>query len=69
MPSFDFFSSQVGDSIPVRTSFPMAVYVWEEEILSVLPGLKDPHYPDIDAESFHTRITSKFYGKEYANQK
>ena len=59
---------KVGDFTPTRTSFPMAIYVWEEEILSVLPNLENPHYPPIDAETFHTRITSKFYGKEYANK-
>jgi len=49
-----------------RTSFPMAIYVWEDEILEVLPGLGEPKYPPIRAEDFHTRITSKYYGDEYA---
>lgn len=49
-----------------RVSFPMAVYVWEDEVLEVLPGLGDPHYPPIKAITFHTRSTSKFYGDDYA---
>jgi isopenicillin N synthase-like dioxygenase len=49
-----------------RVSFPMAVYVWEEELLEVLPGLPDPKYPPIKAITFHTRTTSKFYGAGYA---
>lgn len=51
-----------------RVSFPMAVYVWEDEILEVLPGLGEPKYPPIRAEDFHTRITSKYYGDDYADQ-
>ncbi|MCZ6696446.1 MAG: hypothetical protein O7A63_07905 [Acidobacteria bacterium] len=49
-----------------RVSFPMAIYVWENEILEVLPGLGVPRYEPIRAEEFHTRITSKYYGDEYA---
>jgi isopenicillin N synthase-like dioxygenase len=49
-----------------RISFPMAVYVWEEEILEVLPGLGQPKYEPIKAIAFHTRSTSKFYGDGYA---
>jgi len=49
-----------------RISFPMAVYVWEDEILEVLPGLGEPKYDPIKAITFHTRSTSKFYGDEYA---
>ena len=49
-----------------RTSFPMAVYVWEDEILDVLPGLGEPKYEPIKAITFHTRSTSKFYGDDYA---
>lgn len=49
-----------------RVSFPMAVYVWEDEILEVLPGLGTPIYPPIKAIAFHTRSTSKFYGDDYA---
>jgi isopenicillin N synthase-like dioxygenase len=49
-----------------RVSFPMAVYVWEEEMLEVLPGLGEPKYDPVKAIAFHTRSTSKFYGDDYA---
>ncbi|MFL6758685.1 2-oxoglutarate and iron-dependent oxygenase domain-containing protein [Sphingomonas sp.] len=49
-----------------RVSFPMAVYVWEDELLEVLPGLGEPKYAPIKAITFHTRSTSKFYGDDYA---
>jgi isopenicillin N synthase-like dioxygenase len=49
-----------------RVSFPMAVYVWEDEVLEVLPGLGAPKYEPIKAIQFHTRSTSKFYGDDYA---
>lgn len=49
-----------------RVSFPMAVYVWEDEMLEVLPGLGQPKYEPIRAITFHTRTTSKFYGDDYA---
>jgi isopenicillin N synthase-like dioxygenase len=49
-----------------RVSFPMAVYLWEDEVLEVLPGLGEPRYPPIKAITFHTRSTSKFYGDDYA---
>ncbi|RMF59088.1 MAG: isopenicillin N synthase family oxygenase [Calditrichaeota bacterium] len=49
-----------------RVSIPMAIYVWEEEILEVLPGLGEPKYEPISAIKFHTRITSKYYGDDYA---
>jgi isopenicillin N synthase-like dioxygenase len=49
-----------------RVSFPIAVYVWEEEMLEVLPGLGAPKYPPVKAIAFHTRSTSKFYGDDYA---
>lgn len=49
-----------------RVSFPMAVYVWEDEILDVLPGLGEPKYEPVKAIAFHTRSTSKFYGDDYA---
>lgn len=50
----------------VRVSIPMAIYVWEDEILEVLPGLTPPRYPPISAIEFHTKITSKYYGDDYA---
>jgi isopenicillin N synthase-like dioxygenase len=49
-----------------RVSFPMAIYLWEDEVLEVLPGLGAPKYPPIQALPFHTRITSKYYGDDYA---
>ena len=49
-----------------RTSIPMAVYLWEDELLEVLPGLGRPKYEPIKAIAFHTRSTSKFYGDDYA---
>ena len=49
-----------------RVSFPIAVYVWENEILEVLPGLGPPKYEPIKAIAFHTRSTSKFYGDDHA---
>ncbi len=49
-----------------RVSFPIAVYVWEDELLEVLPGLGEPKYPPVKAIQFHTRSTSKFYGDDYA---
>ena len=51
-----------------RISIPMAVYVWEEEILEVLPGLTPVKYEPISAVKFHTNITSKYYGDEYAKE-
>ena len=50
----------------IRVSFPMAIYVWEDEILEVLPNLENPKYEPIRAEKFHTSITSKYYGDEYS---
>ncbi len=52
-----------------RISIPMAVYLWEEEILEVLPGLENPKYEPISAIKFHTNITSKYYGDDYAVDK
>ena len=49
-----------------RVSFPMAIYLWEDEVLEVLPGLGPPKYEPIKAINFHTRITSKYYGDDYA---
>ncbi len=51
-----------------RISVPMAVYVWEEEILEVLPCCGTPKYDPIKAETFHTRITSKYYGDDYTDE-
>ena len=49
-----------------RVSLPMAIYLWEDEMLEVLPGLEPPKYEPIKAIHFHTRITSKYYGDDYA---
>ena len=49
-----------------RASFPMNVYLWEDELLEVLPGLGEPRYEPIKAITFHTHTTSKYYGDEYA---
>jgi isopenicillin N synthase-like dioxygenase len=49
-----------------RVSFPMAVYLWEDEILEPLPDLGPPRYEPVKAITFHTRSTSKFYGDDYA---
>ena len=49
-----------------RISLPMAIYFWEDEILKVLPGLENPKYEPISAIKFHTAITSKYYGDDYA---
>lgn len=49
-----------------RISFPLAVYVWEDELLEVLPGLGEPKYDPVKAITFHTHSTAKFYGDDYA---
>ena len=49
-----------------RVSFPIAVYLWENEMLEVLPGLGPPKYAPIKAIAFHTGSTAKFYGDDYA---
>jgi isopenicillin N synthase-like dioxygenase len=49
-----------------RVSFATNVYLWEDEVLEVLPGLGEPKYPPIKAITFHTRTTAKFYGDDYA---
>jgi len=49
-----------------RVSFATNVYLWEDEVLEVLPGLGAPKYPPVKAIAFHTRSTAKFYGDDYA---
>jgi isopenicillin N synthase-like dioxygenase len=49
-----------------RVSFATNVYLRENEILEVLPGLGPPKYPPVRAILFHTRSTAKFYGDDYA---
>jgi len=49
-----------------RISFPLNVYLWEDEMLEVLEGIPNPQYEPIKAISFHTKITSKYYGDNYS---
>ena len=49
-----------------RVSFPLNVYLWEDELLEVLPCFDDPKYEPIRAIEFHTRTTAKYYGDDYA---
>lgn len=49
-----------------RVSVPMAIYLWEDEVLEVLPGLGEPKYPPVSAIAFHTHTTAKYYGADYA---
>ena len=51
-----------------RITFPMAIYLWEDELLEVLPCLGKPKYEPISAIKFHTNITSKYYGDDYAKE-
>ena len=48
-----------------RVSFPLNVYLPEDELLEVLPGLGAPKYEPIRALTFHTGITSKYYGDDH----
>ena len=49
-----------------RISFPLNVYVWEDEMLEVLEGIPNPKYEPVKAVNFHTKITSKYYGDNYS---
>lgn len=49
-----------------RITIPMAIYLWEDELLEVLPGLTPVKYEPVSAIKFHTGITSKYYGDDYA---
>jgi isopenicillin N synthase-like dioxygenase len=67
LPSTTHRVAKPGDGSHVaRVSFPTNLYLWEDEILEVLPGLGPPRYPPVKAIAFHTRSTSKFYGDDYA---
>jgi isopenicillin N synthase-like dioxygenase len=57
---------ELADRRQPRVSIPMAIYLWEDEMLEVLPGLEPPKYEPVKAIHFHTRITSKYYGDDYA---
>ena len=50
-----------------RTSSPIAVYLREHDILSVLPvpALGEPRYEDVSAIDFHVGVMSKYYGEDY----
>jgi isopenicillin N synthase-like dioxygenase len=48
-----------------RTSFPLFVYLRETDRLEVLPCFEEPRYEPIEALTFHTNITRKFYGEAY----
>eukprot|EP01060_Flectonema_neradi_P007477 TRINITY_DN15219_c0_g1_i1.p1 TRINITY_DN15219_c0_g1~~TRINITY_DN15219_c0_g1_i1.p1 ORF type:complete len:837 (+),score=87.96 TRINITY_DN15219_c0_g1_i1:42-2552(+) len=55
------------DLSQVRTSSPINIYLWEEQIIDPLvppTGTKTP-YPPVKAINFHTSITEKFYGEGY----
>ncbi|MHC5065437.1 MAG: 2OG-Fe(II) oxygenase family protein [Planctomycetota bacterium] len=69
LPSTTHRVSQPRDAATVgqaRVSFPTNVYVREEEMLEVLPGLGEPKYEPIKAINFHTHTTAKYYGDEYS---
>ncbi len=69
LPSTTHRVSQPRDPAAIRLariSFPMAIYLWENEILDVLPGLGAPKYPPVSAIAFHTHTTAKYYGDAYA---
>ena len=48
-----------------RTSSPIAIYLREDDVLSVLPGLGAPKYGDETAMDFHVGVMCKYYGDEY----
>ncbi len=45
-----------------RVSCPLFVYLREQDTLEVLPCFDEPNYEPIQALTFHTNITRKFYG-------
>ena len=69
LPSTTHRVGKPGDGSHVkstRVSFATNVYLREDELLEVLPGLGPAKYPPIKAITFHTRSTAKFYGDDYA---
>eukprot|EP01052_Picozoa_sp_SAG31_P026769 SAG31_NODE_2451_length_5667_cov_5.877694_4_plen_418_part_00 len=48
-----------------RTSFPMAVYLPEDFVLSCLPECGKPRYSPMTALDFHTNTNRKYYGSDY----
>ena len=61
--------SDVGRQGKLRASFPFNVYVWDDEILEVLPGIPDPKYPPIKAGVFHANTTAKSYEDEGGSER
>jgi isopenicillin N synthase-like dioxygenase len=51
-----------------RVSFPMNVYLREDELLEVLPSLPGPKYAPVRAEEFHLGATRKYYGDGYGTR-
>ena len=49
-----------------RVTVPLNIYLWEDEVLEVLPHLRargeGQDYEPINAQAFHTAITEKYYG-------
>jgi len=69
LPSTTHRVSQPSDPLAraqPRVSMPLNVYLFEHELLEVLPGLGAPRYGPVQAERFHTAITRKHYGADYA---
>ena len=48
-----------------RTSFPMAVYLPEDFVLTCLPECGEPRYPPMTSLDFHTSTNRKYYGEDY----
>ena len=48
-----------------RTSFPLAIYINEHDMLTCLPSCGKPKYTPESAIDFHTAITAKYYGEHY----
>ena len=48
-----------------RTSFPMAVYLPEDFVLTCLPECGAPRYPPMTSLDFHTSTNRKYYGEGY----
>ncbi len=59
-------STNASHRTSARVSFPTNVYLWEDEVLDVLPGRGPPKCQPIQAITFHTRSTNTFYGDSYA---
>lgn len=53
------------DKAQPRTSFPMAVYLPEDFVLTCLPECGEPRYPPMTSLDFHTSTNRKYYGEDY----